>query len=50
MDILLIALAVLAGLVVALKRIAPLTKTKADDNALAVVEPLAKGAESLLKK
>lgn len=50
MDILLICAAVLAGLVLALKRIAPLTKTKVDDKALEVVEPLSKGADTLIKK
>lgn len=42
--------ALLAGLVVALRRIAPLTATKKDDAALAALEPVSKIADDLVKK
>jgi hypothetical protein len=47
---LLLAAAVLAGLVVALRRIAPLTKNTVDDKALAVAEKAATVAEMLKAK
>ncbi len=47
---LLLAAAVLAGLVVALRRIAPLTKTQLDDKALAVAEKAESVAEMLKKR
>ncbi len=47
---LLIGAAVLAGLVVVLRRIAPLTKSTLDDKALAAVEPVSKAADDLLVK
>jgi hypothetical protein len=47
---LLIGAAVLAGLVVLLRRLAPLTKTSVDDKALEVLEPVSKAADDLVKK
>jgi hypothetical protein len=47
---LLIGAAILAGLVVALRRIAPLTKSTADDKVLATLEPVSKAADDLIVK
>jgi hypothetical protein len=50
LEVLLVLAAVLAGVVVILKRVAPLTKNTVDDKVLAVAEPLSEKADSLLLK